>query len=238
MLHPLGAITSRDQLETLPWPNFRDSACYAAMPAAVQKIHATGRAVAAWLECTIFEHAWYVRGMDNLFMDFAEENGIADFLFDYFTARSCKVAEELTRAGVDCIGLGDDVGTQRGMMMSADMWRTQLKPRLARVIAAARNAQKPGQHVHIRYHSDGDIREIIGDLIEIGVDILNPMQPECMPAGEVIAQYKDRVAFWGLIGTQSLMPFGTPTDIRNFIDQCVAWHKSGARLIIAPTART
>ena len=235
MLHPLAVITAREQLATLPWPDFSHPASYAHLPAEVARIHAQGRAVAAGLECTVFEFAWYVRGMENLFMDLIEENGIADFLLDFYAARSTRMAEEFARAGVDCICLGDDVGTQRGMMMSVEMWRAHLKPRLAGVIAAIRNAQRPGQHVYVRYHSDGDIREIIGDLIDIGVDILNPMQPECMPPDATIAQYQHRVAFWGLIGTQTLMPFGTPADIRTFIDRCAAWHRGGARLIIAPT---
>jgi len=235
MLHPLAAITTPEQLRTLPWPDYQNPIWYADLPARIDAIHAEGRVAVAGLECTIFEHAWYVRGMDNLFMDLADGNGIADFLLDFYTARSIKQAEEYTRAGIDCICLGDDVGTQRGMMMSVAMWREHLKGRLAAVIAAIRIAQKPGQHVWVRYHSDGDIRTIIPDLIEIGVDILNPMQPECMPLDEVIAKYQDRVAFWGLIGTQTLMPFGTPDEIRTFVDRCVQWHRAGARMIVAPT---
>ena len=75
---------------------------------------------------------------------------------------------------------GDDVGTQRGMLMSPAMWRRWLKPRLARAIAAARRVRPD---VLVFYHSDGDVRPIIGELIEIGVDILNPVQPECMDPG-------------------------------------------------------
>jgi len=72
--------------------------------------------------------------------------------------------------------------------MSVEFWREHFKPRLKKVIDAIRAAQQ--QHVYIRYHSDGDIRLIIDDLIEIGVDILNPVQPECMPVDEVIATHR------------------------------------------------
>ena len=235
MLHPLENVTSVEQLQSLPWSYYQDPASYAHFPKDIAAIRAAGNVSCAGLECTCFESSWYLRGMDNLYMDLVEGNPIADFLLDFFTNRSAHIAGLLARAGVDCIGLGDDVGTQRGMMMSVPMWQTHLKPRLAKVIAAIRAGQAPGQKVYVRYHSDGDIRDIIPDLIEIGVDILNPMQPECMPPDEVIAKYQDRLAFWGLIGTQSLMPFGTPADIRAFVARCVGWYKSGARLIIAPT---
>jgi len=185
------------------------------------------------MECTVFEFSWYLRGMDNLFGDLLEENGIADWLLDWFTEYSIRKGRLAARAGVDTIALGDDVGTQRGMMMSLDFWRRHLKPRLAKVIAAIRAAQT--QPICIRYHSDGDIRQIIDELVEIGIDVLNPVQPECMPVDEVIARHKHHVGFWGIIGTQTTMPFGTPDDVRAAVAQCARHAREGAAIIVAPT---
>ena len=185
------------------------------------------------MECTVFEAAWYIRGMDNLFGDLIEENGIGEWLLDWFTTRSTRMARIAASAGVDVIGLGDDVGTQRGMMMSVEFWREHLKPRLKKVIDAIREAQN--QHVYVRYHSDGDIRLIIDDLIEIGVDILNPVQPECMPAGEVISTHRNRIGFWGMVGTQTTMPFGSPDDVRAVVADCARYAREGASVIVAPT---
>ncbi len=234
MIHPLSAIQRVEQLDSLPWPDYDDAALGAELPEQVRRAHAEGRAAVANMECTVFEHAWYARGMDNLFMDLAEGNGIADWLLDWHTHRSCVLATAYSRAGADVIGLGDDVGTQHGMMMAPDYWRQHLKPRLARVIDTIRRHQGD-HHVWIRYHSDGDIRDIIDDLIEIGVDILNPMQPECMPVDDLIVSYRQRLAFWGMVGTQTTMPFGTTDAVRDLVAHLAEHARQGAALVVAPT---
>ena len=213
MLHPLESITSVAQLEQLPWPDTADPKHYAALQKKMQQVHNRGKVAFAGMECTAFEVSWYVRGMDNLFQDLAEGNGIADWLLDWFTERSCNVGREFARAGVDIFGLGDDVGMQTGMLLSVPMWRQHLKPRLAKVIAAIREASGD-RKVYVHYHSDGNIMPIVEELIEIGVDILNPVQPECMDAGELTRRHAKQLGLSGMVGTQTTMPFGTPDDVR------------------------
>lgn len=233
MMHPLSAITDAKQLDALPWPDLADPSLYADLPGQVRRIHAQGRVAACWLECSVFEFAWYLRGMDGLFADLAEGNGIGDRLLDWFTERTILVGSAHARAGTDVIGLGDDVGTQRGMLVSVPFWRKHLKPRLRGAIAAIRAARTPSPL--IRYHSDGDVRAILDDLVEIGVDILNPVQPECMPPAEVLPANQRRLAFWGIIGTQTTMPFGTPGDVRAAVADCARWAREGAKIVVAPT---
>jgi uroporphyrinogen decarboxylase len=235
MLHPLEVITDVAQLEKLPWPDTSDPAHYTAVKHKMRQIHTRGKVAFAGMECTAFELAWYVRGMDNLFQDLAEGNGIADWLLDWFTERSCHVVREFARAGIDVIGLGDDVGMQTGMMLSVEMWRQHLKPRLAKVIAAIRE-NSGGRKVWVHYHSDGDIMPIVEELIEVGVDILNPVQPECMSAAELSRRYAGRLGLSGMVGTQTTMPFGTPDDVRRRVREIAALHREhGARVMIAPT---
>jgi uroporphyrinogen decarboxylase len=234
MLHPLETVTDIHQLESLPWPEWVPPGSVDRMRADAAAQHERGHVVAASCECTLFEHAWYLRGMDNLFMDLVEDNGIAPWLLDHFTERSIAVCRAYVEAGADVIGLGDDVGTQRGMMMSLADWRTHLRPRLKRVIDAIRDAQTD-RPVAIRYHSDGDIRAILDDLVQIGVDILNPVQPECMPVDDVVSQHRDRLGFWGIMGTQTTMPFGSPQDVRGVVDDCVRRAAEGAAIVLAPT---
>jgi uroporphyrinogen decarboxylase len=233
MLHPLSVITDVKQLGQLPWPDLDNPAADRGLAGRVAAIHEAGKVAVTSMECTVFEFAWYLRGMDNLFGDLMEENGIADWLLDWFTECSVRRARLSARAGVDVIGLGDDVGTQRGMMMSVDFWRLHLKPRLKKVIDAIRATQT--RCIWVRYHSDGDIRSIIDDLVEIGVDILNPVQPECMPVDQVISRHKHHIAFWGMIGTQTTMPFGSPDDVRKAVAQCAHHARDGAAIIVAPT---
>jgi uroporphyrinogen decarboxylase len=118
------------------------------------------------------------------------------------------------------------------MLMSVRMWRTWLRPRLARTIAAAREVRPD---VLVFYHSDGDVSAIIPDLIEIGVDILNPIQPECMDPAALKRNFGDRLAFWGTIGTQSTLPFGSPDDVRREVRLRIETVGVGGGLFLAPT---
>ena len=235
LLHPLAEVQSIGELESLPWPCVapRDEPRLAEH---VRRAHGEGRVAIGSLECTVFETAWYLRGMENLLMDLVEGNSVSEWLLDRITARSVDFVKVACAAGVDVIGLGDDVGTQRGLMMSVEFWRQHLKPRLKRVIDAIRGSR---QKTFIRYHSDGDIRPLIADLIEIGVDILNPVQPECMPPGDVIPQFRREIGFWGMVGTQTTMPFGSARDVEAVVAECAAHARSGAarRTLSSTTAR-
>jgi uroporphyrinogen decarboxylase len=230
--HPLAEVQSIEALQTLPWPTVQPDDA-PRLADFVHRAHAEGRVAIGFLECTIFETAWYLRGMENLLLDLVEQNPVANWLLDRITQRSVDFVKVACAAGVDVIALGDDVGTQRGLMMSLDFWRQHLKPRLRRVIDAIRNHQR--QKVFVRYHSDGDVRPIIADLIEIGVDILNPVQPECMPVGEVIPRFRDRLGFWGMVGTQTTMPFGTAADVEAVVADLATRAKAGAAIVVAPT---
>ncbi len=181
---------------------------------------------------TIFETAWALRGFDQLLMDFLVDpdlaHAILDIPFRYHTA----AAERLARLGVDMIWLGDDVGTQRGMLLDPAQWRTFLKPRLAAIIAGI-TAENPA--CKVAYHSDGDVMAIVPELIEIGVDVLNPVQPACMDPAEVKRRFGQQLCFWGGIDEQHTLPFGTPQDVAAEARARIATLGRGGGYILAPT---
>jgi uroporphyrinogen decarboxylase len=142
------------------------------------------------------------------------------------------MAERYAAAGCDVLSLGDDVSTQLTMMMKVATWREFIKPRLAKVIEAAKKV-KPD--ILIFYHGDGNLQAIIPELIEIGVEILNPVQPECMDPVTIKKQYGDRLSFWGAIGTQTVMPFGTPQQVREVCEKMIQEVGRGGGLGLAPT---
>ena len=109
------------------------------------------------------------------------------------------------------IWTGDDVGAQHGMLISPAAWRRFLKPRMAEFISALK-AINPD--LKVAYHSDGNIEPIIPELIEIGLDVLNPVQPACMDPAKLKRQYGDKLCFWGTIDEQHTLPFGTPEQVR------------------------
>lgn len=180
----------------------------------------------------IFEPAWYLRGIDVMLEDFYVAPEMARACLDRLLPVKRETAVRLAKAGVDVIVYGDDVAMQTGMMMSPAIWREFLKPLLADVIAAAK-AVNP--EVMIYYHTDGDCRAIIDELIEVGVEILNPVQPECMDPLEIYEKYHDRVAIWGAIGTQSTMPFGTPDEVQAKTLELLEASRRYGKMVLAPT---
>ncbi len=161
-----------------------------------------------------FETAWKLTGFTELMRlmhtDEASVNNILDGLFKITMGQ----AKLLLDAGVDIVYNGDDVGTQTGMMISPKLWRKYLKPKyaeLARLIHA--------KGAHFFFHSDGWIEAIIPDLIEIGVDILNPIQPECMDAANIKRLYGNKLCFDGAISIQRTLPFGSREDVRREVKE-------------------
>ena len=110
--------------------------------------------------------------------------------------------------------LGDDIGMQRTPMMSLELYCKWLKPRLAAVIRAARDVNPD---ILIFYHSCGFVTPFLPHLIEAGVDVLNPVQPESMDFGAICREYGGKISFHGTIGTQTTMPFGTPQQVRETV---------------------
>jgi uroporphyrinogen decarboxylase len=232
MAHPMRRFSSAAEVEAYPFPDLDEPTRYTRLPAAIAAARKEGLATVAPMECTIFENAWYLRGMDELLIDFYTDSDIARVLLDRITRLKTVMAARYAAAGIDVIRLGDDVGTQKAMLMDPAMWRKWLKPRLAAVIDAAKQANPEAL---IFYHSDGNIEAIIPELIEIGIDILNPIQPECMDPVALKEQYGDRLAFWGTIGTQTTMPFGTPDDVRREVRERIRTVGRGGGLFLAPS---
>jgi uroporphyrinogen decarboxylase len=181
---------------------------------------------------TIFETAWALRGYEQLMVDMASDpdkaNRVLDLPFRYHLA----VTQRLVRMGVDMVWLGDDVGGQNSMLMSPKMWRTYLKPRMAELIASLRliNPQ-----IKIAYHTDGVVYPIIPELIEIGIDVLNPIQPMAMDPEKLKQDYGDRLCFWGSMDIQHTLPFGSPADVKNEVLTRLKTIGRCGGLLIGPT---
>ncbi len=233
-VHPMRSFDSAKQVEDYPFPDLGEPYRYVPTRKRIEEIHGRGNAVLGFEISTVFEIAWYLRGFEELMMDMYQNPGLVEVLFEKITEIRCKEAAQLAAAGVDLLALGDDIGMQEGPLISPSMWREWLKPRLARVIKAAKEADGD---VIVSYHSDGKVDDFIGELIEVGVDVLNPVQPECMDPVELKKKYGDRLAFWGTIGIQQLMPFGTPEEVRQEVKRMVETVGKGGGLLISPTHR-
>ncbi len=229
---PLTDIKSVKEIQDYPLYDVTPDYRHEHLENAVKQIHDNEYAAFAGMACTIFEVAWQIRGFNELLTDFYLRPDYAECLLDRLTEMRCFMARRYAEADVDILGLGDDVGMEHKLMMSPEIWYKWLGSRLAKVIKAARDV-KPDIIIH--YHSDGYIEPIIPKLIEIGLNVLNPVQPECMNPARLKRLYGDRLAFWGTIGIQHTMPFGSPDDVRKEVKERIETVGKGGGLVVAPT---
>ena len=231
-LYPLEKARTVDEILAYPWPDLDQPYRYDGLKAQVVDLQARGLAVVAGLAETVFEIAWQLRSFDRLFEDIHEQDEKAVLLLDRITDRRVAAARQFARAGVDILSLGDDVAMQERLLMSRKMWTQWLRPRLERVIRAAKE-EKPD--ILIWYHSDGKINDLVPDLIDVGVDILNPVQPECVDHRWIKATFGQQLAFSGGLGVQSVLPFGTPEQVREHVYTTIKSLGEGGGLIIGPS---
>jgi uroporphyrinogen decarboxylase len=183
---------------------------------------------------SLFERAWTLRGMENLFMDFVEDEGFVSELLDKIINFNVALVQAGLKAcpNIDGVYFGDDFGSQTGLMMGAERWRKFLKPRLAKQYGAVRAA---GKKVFI--HSCGKVQEIFDDLVEIGVNCFNPFQPEVMDVYEMLKRYRGKLAFHGGVSTQKLLPYGSVREVETEVEKLLAAGRNGG-YIIAPAHAT
>ena len=220
--NPLATAQSLEDLRAYPFPDTSNPYRVDRLRKDVSAWHARGLAVGGnlpHLGGELFEAAWRLRGLENFLLDMIERPDWADFLLNRLAGLARRNAEALAAAGVDVLALDDDIGMPGTMFISPALWRRFFKPRMAQIIGAAR-VIKPD--LRVLYHSDGHIGPIVGDLIEIGVNALNPLQPEHMDALQIRQIYGPRLALWGTVGYQTTFTYGTPQEIRLEVKQRVA----------------
>jgi uroporphyrinogen-III decarboxylase len=181
---------------------------------------------------TIFETAWALRGLEQMMLDMATDPDLTDHILDIPFQYHLTAAKKLVELGVDMVWTGDDMGAQHKMMISPRMWRKYFKPRMATFISELK-AINP--NVKVAYHTDGNVEPIIAELIEIGLDVLNPVQPASMDPAEIKKQYGKQLSFWGTIDEQRTLPFGTPQDVANEVRQRLDTVGYDGGLILSPT---
>ena len=231
---PLTNARTLDDVKAFSFPNLLEKRRYQHLREEVEKIHSRGIAVAGLpphMGGEIFEAAQRLRGFERLISDFFRNPELVEYLFSQLANIASQSAAILAAAGVDVICLDDDVGEPRRMMISPDLWRRFLKGPLSRII---RTARAENSLVRILYHSDGYIEPIIPDLIEIGVNVINPVQPDVMNPAALKDKHGDKLAFWGTVGTASDWIYGSPAAIESEVKQRIETVGRGGGLVIAP----
>lgn len=208
------AIPNWDTWKTYEFPPLPADEHFAQFAAQAQQRKEAGQFVLA-SGGGFFQHMQHLRGNANLYLDLAEDHEGIHELADKLVAYNLYSIERYVKLGADCIAFGDDWGAQNALLIHPDMWRRFFKPRYARMFAPARE-----QGVHIWFHSDGWILEIIEDLIEIGVTLLNP-QHEIMGTKRVGEIVRGRCCIRTDISRQTVLPFGTPEEVRAAVKEAL-----------------
>lgn len=181
----------------------------------------------------LFERAWTLRGFEQFFVDMARDSGFTEALLDRITDIQLQLIHRYIDLGVDGGYFGDDYGAQKNLLFSPRMWRRYIKPRLAKLFAPYIERGMP-----ILMHSDGQIQKILPDLVEIGLTTLNPVQPEVLDHQWLHENFAGKLAFYGGVSTQTVLPYGKPAEVKAAVQQAIttlAPEKTG--LLIAPSHR-
>lgn len=217
----LGDATSLDEIKAHRWPD-PDWWDFRGLKSVIQAMNADGAKHVRYRMGTIFELAWQMRGMEKFMMEMGAEPEIPTYMMERIT----DIVVELTRrvmetAGddIDMVYFYDDIAANTNLLISKRMWRTFIKPSHERLIAVAKEYGKA-----VMYHTDGAVRTVIPELIEMGIDVLNPIQPGVsgMDADELKKDFGDTLSFHGGVDIIGLLPKGTPDEVRAAVRQLVA----------------
>lgn len=165
---------------------------------------------------SVFVHlTQYLRGFEDWFLDLAADKKLAAALFDAVTEHSTALAEEILKVGGDLADVAytsDDMGLQNGPMVSPELYRELFKPRHKKFF----DMVKKRTSAFIHFHCCGSIYRLLNDIIEIGVDVIHPVQVSAkdMDSSILAPEFGDRLSFWGGIDTQKVLPKGTTDEVK------------------------
>ena len=179
---------------------------------------------------SLFERAWILRGMEDFLVDMLEAPGFVDELLDAIMEYDLAILEDVLKCDFDGVSFGDDWGQQNGLLFGPRLWRRFIKPRVAQLYAVTK---KSGRAVFI--HSCGKVQSLFPELIELGLDVFNPFQPEVMDPYEIKKQYGSQLCFYGGVSVQKLLPYGTPEEIRIEVKRLMKEVGQGGGFIVAPS---
>jgi uroporphyrinogen decarboxylase len=236
-VHPLRDVATIDAVDAYPWPDMDD-------PTRVEHVRETAAAIARdgqhaimatpWLLFPL-ERAFAMQGMETFLENLALEPEFAEALLRRIAALCQQLMGHFLDAlgdNVDIVKIGDDLGTEQSLLMSPATYRRILKPIHADFVAFIRSRTR----ARIFFHTDGDVFDLLDDLVEIGIDIVNPVQTSAGRMSDLAGlkrRYGSRVSFCGAIDTQRVLPMGTPAEVRAEVGRVIGALGPGGGYLLA-----
>jgi uroporphyrinogen decarboxylase len=214
--HPLAELKVED-LDRYDWPDMRDPGITDGLAEQARRLYEeTEYALTTRVWGSMFERAWYLRGLERFFMDLVTDERFAHALLDKLLELNMAFFDGYLKAVgpyVQVVLCGDDLGSQRGPLISPVLYRKYIKPRQRELFRFVRERTK----AYLFLHTCGSVYEFIPDLIEVGVQILNPIQVSAaeMDPKRLKDEFGQQLCFWGAVDTQYTLPFGTPHQVRS-----------------------
>ena len=179
----------------------------------------------------LFERSWVLRGFENVLMDVVAHLDFYEELLDKLLDHQMEILDRLLKLPVDGIWFFDDWGFQQGVLIGPERWRKLFKPRYERLY---RRTHESGKYVLT--HCCGAIEKILPDAIEIGLDVYQSVQPEAKNNNpyDLKRKFGDKITFWGGLGSQNMIPFGTPSEIQNEVRRLCQEMGMGGGYILGP----
>ena len=179
----------------------------------------------------LFERSWVLRGFENVLMDVVINQDFYEELLDKLVDHQMEILERLLVLPVDGIWFFDDWGFQQGILVGAERWRKLFKHRYERLYKRTHEMGK-----YVLTHCCGGIDKILPDVIEIGLDVYQSVQPEAKNNNpyELKQKYGDRITFWGGLGSQKMIPYGTPSEIKEEVRHLCKEMSKGGGYILGP----
>ena len=218
--HPLAEAKTVDDIEAYDWPSL-DWWDYDAVPEIIERVCRTDRRAIMFFAGGTFETPWYIRGMEQFLIDLHTQPEIPEAICRhveaYYRQRALRVIDA-AGGKIDIIGSGGDIGEQQRMLLSPEVWRRHIKPYSGRLIQTFKQ-----MGLKTFYHSCGSIVPVIDDLIEVGLDILDPIQVSAagMQPEQLYPRFGDRLTFHGAIDEQQLLPHATAAEVYDRTKQTI-----------------
>jgi uroporphyrinogen decarboxylase len=233
---PLHRVTSKEEIERYPWPDPSDPSCVRGLQEIARKYQQEGFGVILNTPLMVMTQTEWMRGLEQFMMDTVLNTKLLEYMMDKILEIQLEMARHLLEEvdpHFDVVVIGDDLSHQGGLTYSPDMYRKLFKPRHRAIM---RFLKEEFGDAKVLYHCCGGVEPLLPDLIDLGIDAINPVQVSAKGMNDtkkLKARYGKDLTFWGGIDSQRVLPFGTPEEVRAEVRRRIEDLADGGGLVLA-----